>query len=258
MNHTVALYDVTQVYVTERGASLAIENITFAVAAGEFVTLVGPSGCGKTTILSLIAGLLQPTVGKVEVNGSAVAKPSTKVGYMLQQDYLFPWRTIWQNVLVGLELNGGLTNEKRKYAEHLLGEMGLLETRDRFPAMLSGGMRQRVALVRTLVTEPDILLLDEPFSALDYQTKLQLEDLVAETLRAHRKTALLVTHDIAEAIAMSDRVIVLDRNPGRIRTELAVPEEIRAQTPFRSREQPGFHPLVEHIWRELEASEDRG
>ncbi|WP_409346847.1 ABC transporter ATP-binding protein [Paenibacillus sp. MBLB4367] len=258
MNHAVSLADVTQVYVTERGASLAIENITFAVDAGEFVSLVGPSGCGKTTILSLIAGLLQPTVGRIEVNGSAVARPSTKVGYMLQQDYLFPWRSIWQNVLIGLELNGRLTDEKRRYAEHLLGEMGLLEVRDRFPAQLSGGMRQRVALVRTLVTEPDILLLDEPFSALDYQTKLQLEDLVAATLRTHRKTALLVTHDIAEAIAMSDRVIVLDRNPGRIRSEIQVPNDIRTQTPFRSRELPGFHPLVEYIWQELEASEDRG
>ena len=159
---------------------------------------------------------------------------------MLQQDYLFPWRTIEDNACMGLEIAGTLTKEKKQGVLHLLEEMGLLGFKDYYPAQLSGGMRQRVALVRTLATEPELLLLDEPFSALDYQTKLQLEDLVVETLRAKKKTAILVTHDISEAIAMSDRIIVLDPNPGRIRKEFIIPQEIRSAVPFEARELPEF------------------
>lgn len=254
----VQLQGVTHVYVTQQGATLAVENIDFTLAPGEFVSLVGPSGCGKTTILSMIAGLIRPTLGAVEVNGETVESPSTKVGYMLQQDYLFPWRTIFENAVVGLELTGQMSGEHKAYTLHLLEEMGLADTKDRYPSQLSGGMRQRVALVRTLATEPDILLLDEPFSALDYQTKLQLEDLVAETLRRHCKTALLVTHDISEAIAMSDRVIILDRNPGRIRKKVVIPEAIRAELPFRARETEGFHELFRDIWAEFEAMDRKG
>lgn len=254
----VCLYGVSQVYVTDQGAGLALDNISFSVWTGEFVSLVGPSGCGKTTLLSVAAGLITPTLGKAEIDGRLVAGPSPKVGYMLQQDYLFPWRTIESNVLIGLELSGGLTKERRAYALHLLDEMGLGEFRGHYPHQLSGGMRQRVALVRTLATEPEILLLDEPFSALDYQTKLQLEDLLVETLKAHKKTALLVTHDISEAIAMSDKVIVMDRNPGRIRKKLTIPDEIRTALPFFAREKPGFHTIFQQIWRELETADAKG
>lgn len=254
----VKLQGITQVYVTQQGASLAVENIDFSLELGEFVSLVGPSGCGKTTILSIIAGLIRPTLGQVIVEGVPVAAPSTKVGYMLQQDYLFPWRTILENAIIGLEMTGQLSREKKAYTLHLLEEMGLADTKDRYPSHLSGGMRQRVALVRTLATEPDILLLDEPFSALDYQTKLQLEDLVAETLRRHKKTALLVTHDISEAIAMSDRVIILDRNPGRIRKEIRMPEPIRLELPFRAREMDGFNDIFRDIWGEFEAMDRKG
>lgn len=251
----VRLHGVTQVYVTRQGASLAVENIDFSLEPGEFVSLVGPSGCGKTTILSIVAGLIRPTLGRVEVEGAPVEAPSTKVGYMLQQDYLFPWRTIFGNAVVGLELTGQLNEERKAYTLRLLEEMGLTGTKNLYPSQLSGGMRQRVALVRTLATEPDILLLDEPFSALDYQTKLQLEDLVAETLRRRRKTALLVTHDISEAIAMCDRVIILERNPGRIRKEIRVPEAIRREIPFRAREAAGFYDIFRDIWGEFEAME---
>jgi len=254
----VRLQGVTQVYVTPNNASLAVENIDFTLGHGEFVSMVGPSGCGKTTILSIIAGLIKPTRGRVEVEGQPVESPSTKVGYMLQQDYLFPWRTIYENAMFGLEMTGGLNAESKAYTRHLLDEMGLSHTADRYPSQLSGGMRQRVALVRTLATQPDILLLDEPFSALDYQTKLQLEDLMAETLQKHRKAALLVTHDIAEAIAMSDRVVVLDRNPGRIRKELAVPEDIRALAPFQAREAEGFHRVFHQVWQEFEVMDRKG
>ncbi|MFD0699013.1 ABC transporter ATP-binding protein [Paenibacillus sp. GCM10027628] len=256
MNEAVTVEDVTQVYVTEQQATLAIRQMNFAVRRGEFVSLIGPSGCGKTTMLSIIAGLIAPTVGTVKVAGERVLGPSSRVGYMLQQDYLFPWRTIMDNASMGLELQSSLTEEKRLAVEKLLDEMGLLRFKDYYPSQLSGGMRQRVALVRTLATDPEILLLDEPFSALDYQTKLQLEDLVVETLRAKQKTALLVTHDISEAIAMSDRVIVLAPNPGRFRKEFIIPDEIRAPLPFEAREKSGFHTLFRDIWQEFGGDTD--
>lgn len=255
MESTVVLQDVSHVYVTDKEASLAVEHIGLSVKQGEFISLVGPSGCGKTTILSIIAGLIIPAAGTVRIQGKPVTAPSTRVGYMLQQDYLFPWRTIVQNAVLGLELNGRLSEETKSHTVGLLTDMGLGEVLNHYPYQLSGGMRQRVALVRTLATSPDILLLDEPFSALDFQTKLQLEDLIFETLKNHRKTAVLVTHDISEAVAVSDRVIVLDRNPGRIRKEVAVPEPIRSLLPFQAREQPGFHEVFKRIWQEFEQME---
>jgi len=255
LNGTVELKGVSHIYVTEQRAALAVSDIDLSLKPGEFVSLIGPSGCGKTTILSIVAGLIKPTEGHVLVDGSEVSSPSGKVGYMLQQDYLFPWRTIWGNALIGLELTGKMTDDAKAYVNHLLQEMGLSSNKEYMPRQLSGGMRQRVALVRTLATEPDILLLDEPFSALDFQTKLQLENLVVQTLRAHKKTALLVTHDIAEAIAMSDRIVVLEPNPGRVRKEIAIPEELRAMLPIEARESAAFQPLFKSIWEEFEAME---
>ena len=234
----VELNQIAHVYVTDRQASLAVEGIHLKLMPGEFVSLVGPSGCGKTTILSIIAGLLQPTQGEVRVNGRPVEGPSPEVGYMLQQDYLFPWRTIMDNVMIGLELTGRMTEAARRNTSELLKEMGLAGSGGLFPQQLSGGMRQRVALVRTLATDPGLLLLDEPFSALDYQTKLQLEDLIVETLRERNKTALLVTHDLSEAIAMSDRVILLNRNPGRIHQIFDIPLNIRNAQPLYARNEP--------------------
>lgn len=251
MDTAVQIEDVTQVYVTEERATLALQGISFDIPKGEFVSLIGPSGCGKTTLLSIIAGLLPPTSGQIAVAGHRVQGTSPKVGYMLQQDYLFPWRTIEANACMGLEIAGTLTKETKQGALHLLEEMGLFGFKDYYPAQLSGGMRQRVALVRTLATEPELLLLDEPFSALDYQTKLQLEDLVVETLQAKKKTAILVTHDISEAIAMSDRIIVLAPNPGRIRNTFHMPEAVRVALPFEARELPEFHVLFRQIWQEF-------
>jgi NitT/TauT family transport system ATP-binding protein len=258
MDAAVEVNNVTQIYVTEQRAALAVDHIQFAIGPGEFVSLIGPSGCGKTTVLSIIAGLIKPTQGSVHIFGKAIDGPTSQVGYMLQQDYLFPWRTIFGNAVIGLEIMGKLTEDKKRYVEHLLGEMGLLQVKDDFPSQLSGGMRQRVALVRTLATEPEIMLLDEPFSALDYQTKLQLEDLVVQTLHAHQKTALLVTHDIFEAIAMSDRIVLLEPNPGRVRAEYAVPDEIRAELPLHAREISSFNPLFRRIWQELELMQGKG
>lgn len=254
----VELKDLDLAYVTDREAVLALEAMNLTVNPGEFISLVGPSGCGKTTLLSVIAGLLPPSRGEILVHGKPVRGPSPEVGYMLQQDYLFPWRTIMDNALLGLELTGRLNEESRSSVLELLDGMGLGNTANQYPHQLSGGMRQRVALVRTLATNPDLLLLDEPFSALDYQTKLQLEDLVVDTLRQRGKTGILVTHDLSEAIAVSDRVIVLAARPGRIRKTYVIPDNIAKSQPFYAREEAGFNDLFHEIWRDLETLEGKG
>lgn len=248
----VELKGVSHAYVGEQEASLAIEDLNLSIGSGEFVSLVGPSGCGKTTLLSIIAGLLKPSEGEVSVYGRPIQGPSPEIGYMLQQDYLFPWRSIQDNVLLGLELTGNLNEENQRKTLEMLADMGLSGKEHVYPAQLSGGMRQRVALVRTLATDPGLLLLDEPFSALDYQIKLQLEDLVSETLRRRGTTAILVTHDLSEAIAVSNRVILLERNPGRVRKVFKVPDTIRKSPPLYARDQPGFAELFHEVWKEME------
>ncbi len=235
---------------------MAVKDINLRVEEGEFICLVGPSGCGKTTLLSLIAGLERPTAGKVLIEGQTVSGTTRRVGYMLQQDYLFNWRTIEENIFLGLDIQGIRSRETEEYALHLLDEMELGDVRKSYPNQLSGGMRQRIALVRTLACQPDILLLDEPFSALDYQTKLKLEDLIIATLRRHRKTAVLVTHDLSEAIAMGDRVCILARNPGRINSEIVVPDSIREALPFSARNLEGFTELFHRVWKEMEVVSD--
>lgn len=252
----VQLQAVTHVYLGTGRASLAIEDFNLDVMPGEFISLVGPSGCGKTTLLSIISGLFAPTKGDVKVYGRPVAGPSPNVGYMLQQDYLYPWRTILDNALLGLEITGRMDEASRSRTLELLRDMGLEGTERKYPHELSGGMRQRVALVRTLATDPGLLLLDEPFSALDYQIKLQLEDLVAETLRRRGTTAVLVTHDLSEAVAVSSRIVLLGRNPGRIRKIFDVPPAIREAPPLYAREQPGFGELFREIWKEMEQAEE--
>jgi NitT/TauT family transport system ATP-binding protein len=255
MEAALELRDVSYVYVGERGTSLAVEGLTLTVGRGEFVSLVGPSGCGKTTVLSMMAGLLLPARGEVTACGEPVRRPTERIGYMLQQDYLFPWRTIMGNVVLGLELNRTKTADTVKFAESLLDELGLGGLGGRMPQELSGGMRQRAALARTLATEPEVLLLDEPFSALDLQIKLQLEDLVHKTLRGRGKTAVLVTHDLGEAAAMSDRVVVLGRNPGHIRAVYTMPPALRVAKPTEARRLPEFQEMFELIWSALEESE---
>ncbi|MFF2479437.1 ABC transporter ATP-binding protein [Paenibacillus sp. NPDC058071] len=257
-NRMLEMHGVSHVYVNDKGASLATEELELTVRRGEFISLVGPSGCGKTTILSMLAGLFPPTRGIVLLAGEPVTGPSTKVGYMLQQDYLFPWRTIRDNAAIGLEIAGRKNRTALAGVDTLLGELGLPGSGDRYPHELSGGMRQRVALARTLATEPEVLLLDEPFSALDLHIKLQLEDLVQQTLRRLGKTAVLVTHDLAEAAAMSDRVIVLGANPGRIVAEMLIPEEIREASPMEARRLPGFQAVFDGLWAELDAAKGGG
>src|SRR6476661_4382663 len=209
-------------YFGLEGETEALKGISFSVATGEFVAIIGQSGCGKSTLLSLISGILKPTGGTVLVDGKAVSGPSRKVAYMLQQDYLFEWRTILENTVLGAEIQGADMAKARARAKELLTKYGLGQFLSHLPRQLSGGMRQRVALARTLCTEPDVVLLDEPFAALDSQTRLALSDEIAVILRREKKTAILVTHDIGEAVSMAERVIVLSRRPGRVKSDHAI------------------------------------
>jgi len=249
---SITLEHVTKNYHTKAEEITAVRDISFTVKKGEFVSLVGPSGCGKSTILSMIAGLFPTSEGLITIDGQTINRPTNKIGYMLQQDYLLQWRTIENNIFLGLEIQGRLSSMTKKHTLYLLDEMGLSKYAKTHPNQLSGGMRQRVALVRTLATNPDILLLDEPFSALDYQTKLKLEDLVVETIRKHEKTAILVTHDLGEAIAMSDRVIILGKNPGYIKKIIDIPDSLRNTVPFLTREKPEYQTYFEMIWEEMD------
>ena len=240
-------------YVTRAGETLALKRLDLSVRDGEFCSIVGPSGCGKSTLLGLISGLLQPTEGVIRLDGKQISRPSPRVGLLLQKDHLFEWRTVLQNAELGLEILGKSTAEARRQAHDLLQAYGLGGFEHSYPHELSGGMRQRVALVRTLATDPDILLLDEPFSALDYQTKLLLERDVHRIIRHNGKTALLVTHDIEEAVSMSDRVIVLSGRPAQVKNvydiALTVPGE---QTPLSSRDAPEFRGYCKAIWQDLD------
>ena len=251
----VELRGLSMRYFSLEGETEALKDISFSVEAGEFVAIIGQSGCGKSTLLSLISGIITPTAGMVLVDGKPVNGPSRKVGYMLQQDYLFEWRTILENTVLGAEIQGADMGKARARARELLTRYGLGQFVHHLPRQLSGGMRQRVALARTLCTEPDVVLLDEPFSALDSQTRLALADEITEILRRERKTAILVTHDIAEAISMSERVIVLSRRPGRIKSD----HPIRFAScgsgrpaPFAARNAPEFNAYFNTLWQELE------
>lgn len=242
-------------YFSEKSYTQALKDISLTIEEGEFVSLLGPSGCGKSTILSIIAGIMDQTTGDVILEEKPIKETNLAIGYMLQQDYLFPWKTVLQNVLIGPKISGSITEEIEDKAHDLLKEVGIPNVSDAYPRSLSGGMRQRAALVRTLLTDPKILLLDEPFSALDYQTKLKLEDLVFQLLQAYKKTSILVTHDIGEAIAMSDRIILMASNPGRIANTFEVPIEIRTITPFEARKHPKYQVLFDRIWKELDKHE---
>lgn len=249
----LSLDRVSHYYFSKDTYTKAIDSISFSAEEGEFLALLGPSGCGKSTLLSIISGIMKQTEGNVRIDGRDIRESEKEIGYMLQQDYLFPWKTILENVLIGPTINKKKqTEDLRQQASRLLKEVGLPQVENKYPGELSGGMRQRAALVRTLITEPKILLLDEPFSALDFQTKLNLEDLVSNLLKMYRKTAILVTHDIGEAIAMSDRIIMMDANPGRIAKIYEVPAPLREALPFHARKHPEYQALFDQIWNELE------
>ena len=242
MKEVLRFDNVSMHYHSKQGETVALQDVSFSVNEGEFVAIIGPSGCGKTTLLSLAAGLLTPTKGKVVTNGGSF-------GYMLQKDELFPWRTIESNIFLPLEIKKTNTPEHRARAVALAEKYGLKQFLNSYPSSLSGGMRQRAALIRTLSVDPHVLLLDEPFSALDYQTRLSVCDDVYKIIRKEKKTALLITHDISEAISVADKIFVLSKRPARIVAEhpLSFPEA----EPLKRRENKEFSYWFEILWKEL-------
>lgn len=253
MDAFLNLTDVRYSYHSPEGETPALSDISFSVKEGEFVAIVGPSGCGKSTLLNLICGLLAPEAGEITLKGNQVLRERERIGYMLQKDHLFEWRSIYRNVILGLEIRRKCTEETLARAEAMLEQYGLAPFRNARPSELSGGMRQRAALIRTLVLEPELLLLDEPFSALDYQTRLTVCDDIATIIRREQKTAILVTHDLSEAISCADRVIVLGKRPARIRAVVPVHFAMENRTPFQCRSAPEFKEYFNEIWKELNA-----
>ena len=249
MEPILSMENVSLVYNSENAETQAISGLSLNVAEGEFLAIAGPSGCGKSSILSLIAGLLRPSGGSVRLMGREVTGPSSSIGYMFQRDHLFEWRTVWQNVILGLQVRGRVSQGIDR-AEQLIKTYGLYDFRNQYPSELSGGMRQRAALIRTLAVDPKLLLLDEPFSALDYQTRLTLGDEISAIIRNEKKTALFVTHDIAEAISIADRVILLTKRPAAVKHSLAI--DMDGISPLKSRGHPSFQEYFHTIWKEMD------
>ena len=237
--------DLGKTYHTKTNETLAVDNFSLEVKDGEFIAIVGPSGCGKSTILNILADL--DTLSKGEI----ILDKNIKIGYMLQQDALFNWRTVLDNCLLGLEINNNLNDKTKEYVLNLINTYGLGEFKNNYPNTLSGGMRQRVALIRTLATEPKILLLDEPFSALDYQTRLAVSDDVYNIIKQEKKTAIMVTHDIAEAISMADRVIVLTKRPSKIKTIVDI-KLTDKKNPIANRKAKEFPLYYDLLWKEID------
>ena len=242
----LTLTDVSLAYQTVEGETVAIKDLNLTVHDGEFLAIVGPSGCGKTSVLSLIMGLLPQSAGTIRCE-----KPDLRMGYMLQRDHLLDHRTVERNVLLGLEVQHRLTAQSRAKAMQLLDTYALGEFKAYKPHQLSGGMRQKVALIRTLALEPDLLLLDEPFSALDYQTRLTLSDEVYRIIRREHKSAILVTHDISEAVSMADRVAVFSARPATLKAEVRIGFPA-SMPPLERRRQATFHDYFDRIWEELQ------
>lgn len=241
----LTLSDVCYSYHELTGETSALENISFTVNTGEFIAIVGPSGCGKSTLLSIIAKLHQPESG-------TISSSCSQIGYMLQKDHLFEWRTVLSNVLLGLEIQNRLNDTSRAKALEMLKTYGLDSFADAKPSQLSGGMRQRAALIRTLVLEPELLLLDEPFSALDYQTRLKVADDIWKIIRKEQKTAILVTHDLSEAVSMADRILVLSARPGHLVKDVSVSfPELSDDSPMNRRNAKEFKSYFNLIWKEL-------
>ena len=252
MKELLKIENLKLFYHTKKSETLAISDMSFTIDEGEFVSIIGPSGCGKTTVLSAIAGLIKRSGGKIVFNGEEIDSTSKNIGYMLQKDHLFEWRTIEKNLFLPLEISGMKTEENVRYVKDLLEKYKLKDFANYYPEQLSGGMRQRAALIRTLATKPDLLLLDEPFSALDYQTRLAVCDDVYSIIRQEKKTALLVTHDITEAISLSDKIIVLTERPSKVK-KIFKTDFDKNVTPLKRRESQKFSEWFEKLYKELNA-----
>jgi NitT/TauT family transport system ATP-binding protein len=246
----LALRNIRKSFPTRGGETLVLDGLNFDVRDGDFVSIIGPSGCGKTTIFNIIAGLLAPDEGTLLYEGAPVEGLRGRVGYMLQKDLLLPWRTVLQNVVLGLEVRGMAETESHAIALEYINTYGLAGFENAYPRALSGGMRQRVALIRTLIVDPDILLLDEPFSALDYQTRLYLEGVLMEAVESFKKTVVLVTHDIDEAVALSRRVVVLGRRPAKVKAVYDI--DIDERSPIGARSDPRFAGYFHALCGELD------
>ena len=251
MKPLLEVRDVCLSYHSISGETIALSHITFDLMPEEFLAIVGPSGCGKSTLLNLIAGLLPASQGTIRMDGLPVCAGNSRIGYMLQKDHLLEWRSIYKNVLLGLEIRRKLTPENIARVEEMLLAYGLDKFRNARPSQLSGGMRQRAALIRTLALNPDLLLLDEPFSALDYQTRLNVSDDIGKILKEAKKPAILVTHDIAEAISMADRILILTPRPATVQKAVTINLGLENRTPLSSRNAPEFKSYFNLIWKEL-------
>lgn len=281
MEQLMDISHVSYSYHTMQGETPALSNINFTVHKGDFLAIVGPSGCGKSTLLSLLSGLLKPEHGSIflykpgDCTKAADPKPDSlqtpqdnilshrqhlnqkschTIGYMLQHDHLFEWRTIEKNVMLGLEIQKKLTPETKEMVHDMLKTYGLYKFKDAKPSQLSGGMRQRAALIRTLALKPELLLLDEPFSALDYQTRLTVGDDIGEIIKKEQKTAILVTHDLSEAVSLGTQVLVLSKRPATIKAVIDIdfPDDISA---LKRRNSPEFKNYFNQIWKELNEDE---
>ena len=254
MRELLKIENISKMYQAKNGEIEALKDINFTVDNGEFVSIIGPSGCGKSTLLSIIAGLEEKTSGKLYIDGEESNGITSKIGYMLQKDSLLEWRSIYKNVIFGLEIKKINTPENRKYVEELLKKYHLYEFKDKYPSQLSGGMRQRVALIRTLAIKPKILLLDEAFSAIDYQTRLMVTKDIYNIIKNEKVTTLMVTHDISEAISMSDRIVVLSERPATVKTIYTIDFEMENRDPLNVRESPKFSKYFDSIWKELDVN----
>lgn len=238
-------------YHTLEGETQALSNISFDVKDGEFFAIVGPSGCGKSTLLSLLCGLIEPEKGSILIDGIPRQDSDSVIGYMLQRDHLFEWRTILSNISLGLEINHRLDEAAKERLLTMLDTYGLLQFKDARPSQLSGGMRQRAALIRTMALKPDILFLDEPFSALDYQTRLEVCDDISSIIRTEKKTAILITHDLSEAISVADRILILTSRPGRVKAVMEIRFAPEFDRPLSRRNAPEFSAYFNQLWKEL-------
>ncbi|WP_234123461.1 ABC transporter ATP-binding protein [Clostridium hydrogenum] len=231
----------------------ALKNISFSIKEGEFISIVGPSGCGKSTFLNILAGLLKPSSGEIYLDGVPIKNVSPKIGYMFQKDNLFEWLTVKDNIALGLKIQKKYTEESKKKIDEFLDKYDLKDFKNHYPNELSGGMRQRVALIRTLILNPEVLLLDEPFSALDYQTRLNVGSEICGIIKKEGKTAIMVTHDIAEAVSISERVLILSKRPAYIKKDVRI--DLKEASPIERREDENFRIYFDLIWKEMDKIE---
>lgn len=251
--------DISHIYMNYhslKAETEVLKDINIKVKDGEFISIVGPSGCGKSTLLNIASALEKQSSGKVYLGGEEINKVSTRIGYMFQNDNLFEWLSLWDNVTLGLKVQHKFDNENKEKVNKLLCDYKLQEFKEYLPSELSGGMRQRAALIRTLALDPEVLFLDEPFSALDFQTRLKVNDEIYEIIKREGKTAIMVTHDIAEAITMSSRVIVLSKRPAVIKKDIKIQFSSELSTPLKRREDEKYNEYFDIIWKELDINDE--